>query len=116
MAGEIVKYQQEGVQAKYKEILQIIRRSGSSSSYSVSRLWPSAVITVVITRSITSPIRRNIDIARTLAEGNLSVEIVLDRKDEFGDEMRAFRDMVEKWKVLIGSSEGFRGECRLRKP
>ena len=110
MAGEIVKYQQEGVQAKYKEILQDNSQVRTILIvFGLASLALCSVITVVITRSITSPIRRNIDIARTLAEGNLSVEIVLDRKDEFGDEMRAFRDMVEKWKVLIGSVKASAG-------
>ena len=57
--------------------------------------------TVIITRNIVTPIRKNISVARTLAEGNLSVDVEVDREDEFGDEMKAYQTMVEKWRILI---------------
>jgi methyl-accepting chemotaxis protein len=104
IVGELVKYQQEGVQAKYSDILRDNRRVKITVSvFGLASLVLCLVITAVTTRSITSPIKKNIDIAKTLADGNLSVEIVLDRKDEFGDEMQAFKEMVEKWKVLISA-------------
>lgn len=52
-------------------------------------------------RSITAPIQKSIEVAQNLAMGDLSVNLEVDRKDEFGDEMQAFKTMVEKWKVLI---------------
>ena len=57
--------------------------------------------TVVITRNIVTPIQKNIRVAQTLAEGDLSVNVDVDRGDEFGDETRAYRTMVEKWRNLI---------------
>jgi methyl-accepting chemotaxis protein len=59
------------------------------------------LVSTIITKSITLPIQRNIETAKTLAEGNLSVDVTVDRRDEFGDEMKAFKAMVEKWKILI---------------
>ncbi len=104
IVGELVKYQQEGVQVKYREILGDNSRVRTMLIiFGLASLILCSAIIVITTRSITSPIRRNIDIARTLAEGDLSVEITLDRKDEFGDEMQAFKEMVEKWKVLISA-------------
>ena len=62
--------------------------------------------TVVITRNIVAPIQKNIMVARTLAEGNLSVNVEVDREDEFGDEMKAYKMMVEKWRALISEVKG----------
>ena len=55
----------------------------------------------VITKNIVTPIQENIRVAQTLAEGDLSITVKADRADEFGDEMRAYRAMVEKWRNLI---------------
>ncbi|MBA4417080.1 MAG: hypothetical protein C0392_04100 [Syntrophus sp. (in: bacteria)] len=99
---EIVKYQQNGVQTKYNEIIK--------SNYTVKvmliifgivSLILGVCVSIVITRSITIPIQQNIAVAQTLAEGNLSVRVETERRDELGDEMRAFATMVEKWKRLI---------------
>jgi len=57
--------------------------------------------TMVITKNIVAPIQKNIGVAKTLAEGDLSVNVDADRQDEFGDEMKAYKTMVEKWRTLI---------------
>ncbi len=67
------------------------------------------IISIAITRSITLPIGRNIDLAKVLANGDLSVEIPLDRKDEFGEELQALKAMVENWKDLIAEVKGSAG-------
>jgi methyl-accepting chemotaxis protein len=101
---ELVKYQEDGVQAKYKEIL-----SGNHGIrlvlifFGIAALVIGVFVSMCITRSITMPIRKNIEVAQTLAEGNLSVDVEADRKDEFGEEMRAFKTMVDKWKRLIAA-------------
>ena len=102
IVDDLVKFQKTGVQEKYKEIVRENRNVRITLVvFGVISLVLCGVVALVITRSITLPIRRNIEIAETLAQGNLSVTIDLDRKDEFGDEMKAFRSMVEKWKSLI---------------
>jgi methyl-accepting chemotaxis protein len=102
MAGEIVKYQQEGIQKKYKEIEN--EHSNARlilTIFAIVAIILCISVSMVITKSITLPIQRNIEVAKTLAQGNLSVDVTVDRKDEFGDEMNAFKAMVEKWKILI---------------
>ena len=102
IVDELVKFQEKGVQEKYKEILSENRNVRITLVvFGVISLILCGAVAFVITRSITLPIRKNIEIAETLAQGNLSVTIDLDRKDEFGDEMKAFKLMVEKWKTLI---------------
>lgn len=99
---ELVKYQENGVHAKYRDIL-----SGNKSMrltllvFGIIAILASALVSVVLTRSITVPIQKNIDVARTLADGDLTGDIKLNRQDEFGDEMQAFRTLVEKWQKLI---------------
>jgi len=98
----LVKHQEKSMHDKYGQVLQNNRRARVMLiTCGILALILCALVTVVSTRSIVKPIRRNIEVARTLAEGNLSVEIDVGRKDEFGEELRTFREMVEKWKALI---------------
>ncbi len=102
MAGEILKYQQEGIQEKYREI----ENENSNARlilaiFAIVAVILCVAVSTVITKGITLPIERNIETAKTLAEGNLSVDVTVDRKDEFGDEMNAFKMMVERWRILI---------------
>ena len=102
MAMELVKYQKDGVQAKYKEILD-----GNKTVrimlivFGLGAIILCAFVSAVTTRSIVAPINESITVARTLAEGNLTVRIDSDRQDEFGDQMRTFEAMIEKWQALI---------------
>ncbi len=99
---ELVQYQEKGVQKKYKEILS---RNGQVRITLIVFAALSFVLCVlvsfVLTRSITNPIHKNIAVAQTLAEGDLTIKIDATRRDEFGDEMRAFELMVNKWNELI---------------
>jgi methyl-accepting chemotaxis protein len=62
-----------------------------------------AGICIWITRSIVQPIRQTISQAELLAKGDIAQEIVVDRKDEFGDQAVALKAMVEKWREIIVS-------------
>jgi len=99
---EMVKRNQKGVQEKYEQIISDNRQVKISLVVvMVISVILCVVVTSLITKSITIPIQKNIEVAKTLADGNLSVEIAVDRKDEFGDQLAAFKSMVEKWKTLI---------------
>ncbi|HEY3276246.1 MAG TPA: methyl-accepting chemotaxis protein [Syntrophorhabdaceae bacterium] len=99
---EIIGYQEKTIKEKYGEI---VKENGKVKFililFGIVAVILCVATSMIITKSITTPIHKNIEVAKTLAEGNLSVEIILDRKDEFGDEMQAFKVMVEKWKTLI---------------
>ena len=102
IVAELEKYQHDGVQEKYKEILRDNKRVRITLViFGLVSLLLCISISMAVTKSITTPIRNNIEAAKTLADGDLSVDVTIDRKDEFGDEMRAFKTMVDKWKVLI---------------
>jgi methyl-accepting chemotaxis protein len=55
----------------------------------------------LITRSITRPIDRLVDISDRLADGDLSAEIDVNRKDEFGQLLKAMKNMIEKLKEIM---------------
>lgn len=57
---------------------------------------------VFITRSITIPIMQARDIATRLSEGDLTIEMSVDRRDEVGMLLLAMQTMSEKLKQIIG--------------
>jgi methyl-accepting chemotaxis protein-1 (serine sensor receptor) len=57
---------------------------------------------VSITRSVTRPIGFAVDIARTVARGDLRSTIVVDSKDEVGELMRALREMNDRLTETVG--------------
>jgi len=100
--GEMVKHQEEGVRETYRQIMKSNQQVRTLLIIcGVLSLLLCGFVSILITRSITVPIQKNIEAAKTLAEGNLMLHIDVDRKDEFGDEMTAFKAMIEKWKSLI---------------
>jgi methyl-accepting chemotaxis protein len=100
--GEIVKFQEKGIQEKYKEI----ERANSGARliliiFAIVAVILCVLLSLIITKSITFPIRMSIGVTKALADGDLSADVVVDRDDEFGDEMRAVKVMLDKWKILI---------------
>jgi methyl-accepting chemotaxis protein len=59
------------------------------------------VLAFFITRSITIPVIRARDIATRLSQGDLTVEVLVDRKDEVGMLLQAIHVMSEKLKQVI---------------
>jgi len=62
----------------------------------------AVVVSTLLSRSITRPIAGAALAARELAEGNLSVHIDVQSKDEMGQLMSAMRTMVGKLAQIIG--------------
>jgi methyl-accepting chemotaxis protein len=62
----------------------------------------SVVGAILIARSIVAPIRRSLEVAQTVALGNLTSEIVDDSKDETGQLLRALRHMNERLADIVG--------------
>ncbi len=66
----------------------------------------SVVLGLVITRSITKPMAQAADAARQLADGDLTVKIEVDSKDETGQLKAAMQSMVSKLAHIIGEVRG----------
>ena len=52
---------------------------------------------VLLTRSITIPLKHGVGLAEELARGNLKADITVDRKDEVGQLLTAMKTMKESW-------------------
>jgi methyl-accepting chemotaxis protein len=59
------------------------------------------VLTFLITRSITRPINSLVSISNQLADGDLSADIEVDRKDECGQLLTAMKNTMEKLKEVM---------------
>ncbi|SDF27864.1 methyl-accepting chemotaxis protein [Massilia sp. PDC64] len=60
------------------------------------------IVAVWITRSITGPLRQAVDVARTVATGDLSARIEVRSADETGQLLQALRDMNEALVRIVG--------------
>jgi methyl-accepting chemotaxis protein len=66
----------------------------------------SIIIAVVLSRSITRPLDQIVAFTKAIAKGDLTLvlhEANLRRSDEFGELVRAFRDMQDSLKKIVGS-------------
>ncbi len=59
-------------------------------------------IAFFISKAITAPIQEAVKVADRLAEGDLTVDITVDSKDETGQMLGAMKRMVEKIKGVVG--------------
>jgi len=62
----------------------------------------SLVLSWRIVASITQPITRAVEVARTVAQGDLTSRIVVDRGDEAGELLKALRDMNDRLTETVG--------------
>jgi methyl-accepting chemotaxis protein len=79
--------------------------------YESARMWTIAILAgcsvlallmaFAITRGITVPLRRALDVSNSLAAGDLTVEIEVDSKDETGQLLLAMRNMVAKLSQIV---------------
>ena len=88
---------------RYQESLADKAFSAAGQSYKIARILTLAITGValllgaggawVVSRSITKPLREAVDIARRVAGGDLTAEVVVKSKDEAGQLMQALKDM-----------------------
>ena len=63
------------------------------SSLAVVALAVGALLSLLLSRSIVLPLTRAVDIARTVASGDLSADITVSAKDETGQLLQALKEM-----------------------
>jgi methyl-accepting chemotaxis protein len=64
-------------------------------------LLASIIVAWRITRSITQPLNRAVDVARTVAAGDLSSDILIDSRDETGQLLAALKDMNLNLRTIV---------------
>ncbi|TSK05175.1 MAG: HAMP domain-containing protein [Geobacter sp.] len=68
------------------------------------------LVSFLITRSITVPINAAVEVAKTVAQGDLTVAVVVNSKDEVGELLAAMQTMVQSLLAMIGKIRGTSGE------
>ena len=69
---------------------------------SVFAFLASIVLSLRMVGSITKPIKRAVDVARTVAKGDLTSHITVDRDDEAGELLQALREMNDRLTETVG--------------
>jgi methyl-accepting chemotaxis protein len=60
-----------------------------------------ALLSVTLTRSITGPLRQAVDVARTVAGGDLTLQVEVRSGDETGQLLAALKDMTENLNGIV---------------
>ncbi len=69
----------------------------------------AVAIHFLVTNNITEPLARAVSIANSLSEGDLTVKIEVDRKDEAGRLLSAMQDMFKNLRSMTGKISGSSG-------
>ncbi len=64
---------------------------------------------VVITRGVTGPIAKGVEVANELSKGNISVDIEVDGKDEIGELLSSMNNMVSSLRDTVNVAEKIAG-------
>jgi methyl-accepting chemotaxis protein len=67
------------------------------------------VVAVFITRSITAPMSESVELLNTIAKGDLTNDVRIDRADEIGDLAKAMNEMQNNLRSMIESVAGNAG-------
>jgi methyl-accepting chemotaxis protein len=59
------------------------------------------IITVMLSRSITLALKKGVEFAKQIAQGNLTVNLNVDQEDEVGELARALSQMLSKLKEIV---------------
>jgi methyl-accepting chemotaxis protein len=59
-------------------------------------------ISRTLSKSITEPVSRLNQLHNLLANGNLTVDVKINRKDELGKDMVEIKSLIERWREVIG--------------
>jgi methyl-accepting chemotaxis protein len=102
------------VEVKLKQA-KLTSEENAATSANASRMMASLAFAGVllavglglfISRSITRPIKEAVDVANSLANGDLTILVVAKTRDETGQMMRSIANMVEKLKQVVGEVMG----------
>ncbi|WP_326489760.1 methyl-accepting chemotaxis protein [Paraburkholderia sp. ZP32-5] len=93
--------------------------AAASASTNSARLFISTLAALIIvvgigfalmvTRSITQPIAQAVEVARTVASGNLTSTIVVSSKDQMGDLMRSLKEMNDTLRQTVAGVQSAAG-------
>ncbi|OPY73465.1 MAG: Methyl-accepting chemotaxis protein McpS [Syntrophorhabdus sp. PtaU1.Bin058] len=98
----LVKFQDKSMKLKLQEMMQDNKKIRLALFlFGLASIAIGITLSILLTRSITYPIKGSVWAARKLAAGDLTMEFKHNRKDEFGDEMEGVKEMLTKWRTVI---------------
>jgi methyl-accepting chemotaxis protein len=77
---------------------------------STAAVFFGLLATLLISRSIVGPLRQSVAFAQRIAEGDLSQDLPLKRRDELGQLMAAMQEMTGNLRTLVGRIGGGVGQ------
>ena len=92
---------------KARDVALKVDAQGASGQYMLAGLWLTALLagivgSILTTRSITRPLHRAIDVAETVARGDLTSRIDAPSKDETGQLLAALKEMNQSLIRIVG--------------
>ena len=106
LIGKVEKLQKTQVDEAEKISLDNVNAVGKVQNILYSMGFIAVLIGIAIalfiTRSITQPIGKAVNVSNKLSEGDLTVDIDVSGKDETGQLLTAMKNMVEKLKAIVG--------------
>lgn len=101
--AELVKYEEDQMTASYNEAEKLYSSTRIMTvAAALLALLLGVVISFLITRSITGPIREAVTASNRLADGDLTVTIAAIGNDEAGMLLTAMQNMLAKLREIVG--------------
>ncbi len=98
----LVAYQEERNQLRYEQIVSVMATSKVISVIlTVIAIIIAIILGFVLTRSVTKPVNEVVEKLDKLSNGDLNIDIQVDRKDEMGILMESMKKMVNKLKEIV---------------
>lgn len=105
--AELVKYEEDQMAASTAEAKKLYDTTRIMTFLVAAfALLFGVVISFLITRSITAPLREAVTISNRLADGDLTVAIAVTGKDEAGQLLLAMQNMLAKLKEIVSDVKG----------
>ena len=104
IVDELVSYNQ-----KYSEqaLAQAESEASSGNMIAIVGIVVGAILAiglgVILTAGITGPVRKGVEFAQRMAEGDFTEHLEVDQKDEIGVLAKALNDMVSKLRSIVDS-------------
>jgi methyl-accepting chemotaxis protein len=89
------------------EFLRIVRRVTYAIFIAVLiGIGVFILITIMLSRSITSALKKGVEFAKHIAQGDLTVDLRVDQQDEIGELAAALSQMLDKLKDIVSNIRG----------
>ena len=100
----LVKGQKQYMQTGSKEVSETVANTKHFVIYlGVFSILVGVILAIIISRSISKPVRHAADAIQKVAKGDLSIEpLKVKNKDEVGDLVQSFNTMVQDLRAVVG--------------